>query len=166
MNPRFRVALALTILLMTVACDQGTKRWARAALDDGRTVDLLDEHVELSLAENRGAFLSVGERFPAPFRFLVFTVFVAIGLAVALRWLFARTSSWIDATLLSLLIGGGIGNLIDRATRSGAVTDFVILRFASLHTGVFNVADVCVLAGAGLLFAVKIRPSQTPRRAP
>lgn len=161
-----RLALALSLLLLTVACDQGTKRWARATLRPGTTIDLGGGHVQLTLAENRGAFLSLGERLPAGIRFVLFTALVAFGLFAGLAALFsARPRSTYDLTALSLLIGGGIGNLLDRAFRGGAVTDFVVLRAGSLRTGVFNLADVCVTAAVVLMLARGWRAGRAKLRA-
>jgi signal peptidase II len=154
-----RIAVALTILVLTVAADQLTKIWARAALAHAT---FRSDSLVLTLTENRGAFLSLGEQFPPALRFAVFTALVAIGLAAGTIWLFrAREASLYDVVCVSLLIGGGVGNLIDRATRDGAVTDFILLRAGFLHTGVFNVADVFVTTAAPLLL---VRSIVTSRR--
>lgn len=53
---------------------------------------------------------------------------------------------------LALIFAGGIGNIIDRIFFDRHVPDFIIIGFKNLHTGIFNVADVCVTAGViGLL---------------
>lgn len=57
---------------------------------------------------------------------------------------------------LSLLFSGGIGNIIDRILFDRHVTDFMNLGVQNIRTGIFNVADVCVTAGAiGLLLFYK-----------
>ena len=53
---------------------------------------------------------------------------------------------------LSLMAGGGVGNLIDRIFNNGAVTDFVRLGIGPLRTGIFNLADVAVVVGISMLF--------------
>ena len=50
------------------------------------------------------------------------------------------------------MIGGGLGNLIDRIFNSGAVVDFVSIGLGGLRTGIFNVSDVAIVAGALLVF--------------
>jgi signal peptidase II len=52
---------------------------------------------------------------------------------------------------LSLLAGGGIGNLIDRIANDGAVTDFVRIGIGPLRTGIFNLADVAIVVGVLVL---------------
>jgi signal peptidase II len=48
------------------------------------------------------------------------------------------------------VVGGGIGNIYDRIAH-GSVTDFMHLRFGALQTGIFNVADVSIMIGVGLI---------------
>lgn len=154
MSKRARIAIAFAILAATVAFDQLAKQWARAVLHPNEAIGFLGGHLQLVLTENRGAFLSLGAQLAPSVRFAIFTALVGLGLAAGLLWLIrAHTVSLFDVIAVSLLIGGGIGNLIDRATRSGAVTDFLFLRFASLRTGVFNVADMFVTTAAIMLLA-------------
>lgn len=71
---------------------------------------------------------------------------IAVGFGI---WLF-RAARWLTAVSLGLVVGGAIGNMIDRA-RFGAVVDF--LDFSGLYfTYVFNVADAAITVGAALLF--------------
>lgn len=150
-----RILLAI-ILLSTVACDQASKHWARTSLEHG-PVRALGGHLQLVLTENRGAFLSLGARLDPAVRTFLFTGLVAIALIGGLIWLFAHDHPRSHFIPLALIFGGGIGNLIDRASRAGAVTDFLFLRYGPLHTGVFNVADVFITAGAAALVVVWMR---------
>jgi signal peptidase II len=59
----------------------------------------------------------------------------------------------------SLLIAGGVGNLIDRLVFSGRVTDFIHISIGPFRTGIFNVADVAGMVGAGLFFFQLFRRS-------
>ena len=73
---------------------------------------------------------------------------VGIGLCVAAWVLFAgRLQTRWDEVALSLIVAGGIGNLIDRIRNHGRVTDFIYLAAGPLHTGVFNVADMAITCG-------------------
>ena len=81
-------------------------------------------------------------------RWVLFAVTGAIAIGFGV-WLF-RATRWLTATALGLVVGGAIGNMIDRA-RFGAVVDF--LDFSGLYfTYVFNVADAAISTGAALLF--------------
>jgi signal peptidase II len=66
---------------------------------------------------------------------------------------------------LSLVVGGGLANWIDRLLHGGAVTDFVSLGIGPLRTGVFNLADLSILAGVGLLLLHSLRPGGSQEEA-
>lgn len=67
---------------------------------------------------------------------------------------------------LSLILGGGLGNLIDRLLRDGHVTDFLNVGFGSLRTGIFNVADAAITTGALLVLAAAFGLADRPRARP
>ena len=62
---------------------------------------------------------------------------------------------------LGLVAGGGVANWIDRLV-AGAVTDFVSLGVGGLRTGIFNLADLSVLAGVAVLLLASRRHAETP----
>lgn len=101
----------------------------------------------LVYTDNRGAFLSLGENFPESMRTIVFDIVVAIGLIVAIVALFRSKLHRGDDIALAAIIGGGIGNLIDRLRFAGRVSDFLYLAVGPLHTGVFNIADMAITFG-------------------
>ena len=139
-----RIAL-LGLILAALATDQLTKVWARSSLKNHET-----RHygpVTLLYAENAGAFLSIGAQLPPKVRRLIFDGAVSIGLAAA-AWVLFRGRMSGDDVALSLIIAGGVGNLIDRIRLGGVVTDFIYISAGPLHTGVFNVADMSITAGA------------------
>ena len=148
-----RTALIAFLLLSTVACDQASKGWARGSLRSS-SVQAMGGHVQLLLTENRGAFLSAGSHLNPELRTLLLTGVVTLALAWGLFWLFARDHTMAHAVPVSLIIGGGFGNLLDRILRSGAVTDFIFMWYGPFRTGVFNLADVFITTGViSLLFA-------------
>ena len=75
---------------------------------------------------------------------------VALAITGAMAWWLARAPSRLVAAALGLVIGGALGNVVDRM-RFGAVFDFVDLHAAGWHWPAFNVADAAIVAGAGLL---------------
>jgi signal peptidase II len=80
-------------------------------------------------------------------RFWIFTVGVALFILGTLFYVLKNTSLEIwTAVSLTLVVGGGIGNLIDRAAKQ-TVTDFLNIGIGQLRTGVFNVADMAIMAG-------------------
>ncbi len=145
-----RGALLLTLGL-TVAADQSSKRVAERVLPARGPVEVLGGALRFELATNRGAFLGLGNALPGSARAVLFVVAVGIGLAAALAFLL-RARDWPVRRVVAagLVVGGGLGNLIDRIAR-GPVTDFLVLRVGPLHTGIFNLADACILVGGAWL---------------
>ena len=159
--PRF-VVVMLT-LCSCVGCDQVSKSAARSLLHAGVTESLFADSLRLQLMENPGSFLSLGASLPQHLRFTLFTAAVAallFGLVCAS--LFARRLSTSRFIALALVAGGGISNLIDRLLYDGRVTDFLNVGIGSLRTGIFNLADMAIMAGVLLLVLRKGAPTSPP----
>lgn len=77
--------------------------------------------------------------------------FVGMLMALVFLTLFSKSASPSSILAYALLLAGGLGNLIDRVMYGGYVVDFINIGIGPLRTGVFNVADVVVVAGALLL---------------
>ena len=150
-RPR-RWAVAILLLLMTVACDQATKHVAASSFVDAIPYTLVGGFVELFYSENPGAFLGLGAEFHHSTRFWLFTVGVSGLLLVFSARLFQATKP-VELVGWSLVIGGGASNLIDRLMRDGRVVDFLRIGFGEMRTGIFNVADAAILLGLLCLFA-------------
>lgn len=152
MNALKKTLLIGFVLFSCVGCDQVTKDVARDHLRYAPPVTLLAESVHLVYAENPGAAFSLGARLPEQARFLLFTVGVAvilIGVGAFLLLRCGRSKTCIAAT--ALVLGGGIGNLMDRILNEGRVIDFIMIRLGEVHTAIFNVADVFILVGTAML---------------
>jgi signal peptidase II len=155
-----RIAVVTLTLLCCVGCDQMSKSAARFLLASGDAQSFLGDSLRLQLVENPGSFLSLGASLPEHFRFALFTAAVAallIGLVAAS--LFARRLQPWRVVALALVAGGGISNLIDRLLYNGRVTDFLNVGIGGVRTGIFNVADMAIMAGA-LLLLWKMHASQ------
>ncbi len=141
----------LAILLGTLALDQGTKRLALLLLPFGRRVTLLGGSIRLEHARNEGGFLGLGARLGQDVRGAIFLWGVsAVILAAGAAAVWARLPLR-QALGLALVAGGGLGNLVDRFRLRGYVIDFMNLGLGPVRTGVFNVADVAIVAGVILL---------------
>jgi signal peptidase II len=149
----------------TVGCDRVTKHMAAGALAGAPAESFLADTIRLEYVENPGAFLSLGANLPPAARTALFTFGTAliliamIGAAVRLRG-----SSWAFLGL-SLYIAGGASNFADRVAR-GTVIDFMNVGVGPLRTGIFNVADVAIMVGIGVLIVVHVRRPPIIRREP
>lgn len=143
---RSALGVSLTVAVLGLALDQGSKALAAARLTPGDRIPILGDALGLSLIHNPGAAFSFGSGTT-----WVFTVIGLITAVVTIR--FAAQQHGVRWGLaLGLLLGGAVGNLIDRLKNppgfgQGHVTDF--LAYGDLFVG--NVADVLVVVGVGLL---------------
>jgi signal peptidase II len=156
-GPLTRFALAVAVV--TAAVDQAAKIWLLFGLDlPARGIVRLTPFLDLVLTWNTG--ISYGLfRQQGPFGQGVLLALKAVAVVLLWIWL-ARSSSRLAALSLGLIIGGAIGNAIDRLAY-GAVADFVLFHVTtatfSFNWYVFNLADVAIVAGViGLLFETLI----------
>jgi len=165
-NRLHRVSIIVLIVLGCVGLDQVTKEIARTRLRASEPISIWNDMIHLEYGENAGAFLGLGSTWPAGVRFLFGVLVVGIVVVVALGYALGAqdltTGQWIG---LALVGGGGIGNLIDRLTQQGVVSDFIRIGIWRLHTGVFNVADVALMVGVGLLMISGLKAGPQPAQA-
>jgi signal peptidase II len=148
-----RLAVLLLTMIGCVGCDQVTKVMARTYLNAGTVQSFLGDTVRLQRAENPGAFLSLGSQLPPRTRLLLFTLGGSLLVGAVLVWAIRQRHATAMPTIgAALLCGGGLGNLIDRVSRDGYVTDFLNVGVGPLRTGIFNVADFVLILGVALLF--------------
>jgi signal peptidase II len=153
-----RLTLAATALV-TIGCDRVTKQVAATALAGVPVRSYLGDMVRLSYAENAGAFLSLGATLPHAMRQLLFIG--GTGATLGILGLFAwhyRWKGWL-ALGVTLFVAGGVSNWLDRAT-TGHVVDFLNVGIGPLRTGIFNVADMAIMAGALLAVVVEIKSTR------
>lgn len=133
----------LVIIVTVIACDQASKFLIRHTLTQGETIDIIGGFFSLKYIRNDGAaFSSFGGK---QMLLIAVSVMAIIGASFFLRKL--KSDGFLIRAALALIIAGGIGNLIDRLM-FGYVTD--MLSF-SIFPPVFNVADIAVVCGCGLL---------------
>jgi signal peptidase II len=161
----------LLVALAAAVADQASKLWLLFAYDLGaRGTVTLTPFLDLTLAWNTG--ISYGLfRQEGPIGQWVLLALKTVAVALLLIWL-ARSSSRLTALSLGLIIGGAIGNGIDRLAH-GAVADFVLFHLTtadfSFKWYVFNLADAAIVAGVvGLLYETLLGDSaaKAPRSSP
>ena len=162
----------LIVAALSLIADQATKIWARASLpvvsihaggatcivpDDivsrscvGHPVSVVDGVWEWRLSMNPGsAFGLFSSQEGARIGLSVVGIVAVFGMLWMLRK--ARSDQKILRWALALVTGGAIGNLIDRIS-FGVVTDFILWRYENHEWPVFNVADIVLVVGVGLMF--------------
>jgi signal peptidase II len=144
---QFGLLLAAAVLVL----DQATKYLVLYGLDlAGRRQIYIAPFVDFVLAMNKGISYGLFPQDGEVGRWVLFAIKIAASV-LFFFWL-RRAQSKLVAAALGLLIGGAIGNAIDRAVQ-GAVVDFVSLHAGGFRWYVFNLADAAIVAGvAGLLY--------------
>lgn len=155
-----RTLIILCVLVICVGCDQVTKTVAKKRLPNSGVFRLLNDTFRLQYTENPGAFMSFGAKISEKKRYWVFTLSAGFFLSVMLTYLFMTKNLKQNQTLaLSLALGGGLGNWIDRIFNEGRVVDFMSIGIGSLRTGVFNVADLAITLGVVWFLFISVRSS-------
>ncbi len=167
-----RWSMVLGVMVAVIALDQLTKRWALDRLWGGEIIDVIGS-LRLRLAFNTGMAFSKGSGSGA------IIGLVALGIVVVLVLVARRIRSRPQLVLIGIVMGGALGNIIDRVMRvgevnpftgvassgfmSGAVVDFIDLQWWP----VFNVADAAVVCGGIALAILSARaPAEPPAPDP
>ena len=134
-----------------VVIDQLIKHWATASLLPVGQMDVLPGIVELRYCLNDGMAFSMlaGKQ-------TLLIGMTSVMLVVVAAMLFARKMPVWERVSWTLVLGGGVGNLIDRVL-NGVVVDYINVLF--MRFAIFNFADICVCVGVGLLMLVVLRDS-------
>lgn len=143
--------LSALITIIAVALDQFTKVLVSRNMALGDTIPIIKDVLHITYVENRGAAFSMLSE--SRWVFLTFST-LAIAAIIYVMIKFRRELSKLSSLSLAMVLGGAIGNMIDRTFRGGvlfdgAVVDFIDFRL--INFAVFNVADSFVCVGAVLL---------------
>ena len=150
--------MILFVVLACLVCDQGTKIIARQRLPKHTVLSYGQDIFRWQYAENPGAFLSLGANISQKARYWIFVLWVGGCLSGLLIYLIlAKGLPRLQTLALSLVLGGGWGNLVDRIGNEGRVIDFMNVGIGPLRTGVFNVADMVISCGVVIFLLLSIR---------
>lgn len=161
--------------IAVVAIDQIAKLLADAYLRGSVPVVIVPGFFNLMYSRNRGGLFGYFAGLDEPWRLGLLTVFPIAAIVIIALFL-AKTDEPDRSTLfgLSLILGGAVGNLIDRVVRGEVidffdayashprVTSWLIDRFGTAHWPTFNVADSAIVVGAFLLLLDIVRPERRP----
>ena len=137
----------IVVIVASIFADQLTKQLVVNFLDKNEPFELIPGVFRFTYVENRGA--AFGMLDDKRWVFMIISTVAIVGLFVYM-WKFCKDNKMLSLGI-SLIVGGGIGNMIDRVML-GYVIDFLdFCAFPKIWMWVFNVADSCVCVGAGIV---------------
>ena len=151
--------LGLPLTLLSFLLDQATKWWILNHVMDPPQVIPVTGFFNLVLGFNTGVSFGLFGEAPA-WLLMAFILPMVAGLLV---WM-TRTDSRLTAIALGLVVGGALGNLLDRL-RHGAVTDFLDFYVGAYHWPAFNFADVAIVSGVALLLIESVLAREETKAA-
>lgn len=161
---RNRILLIVALTGLTLAADQATKWWARGSLKGQPAVQIIPGYLDLEYHENPGSAFGLLRNVPG-------ARYILIGVGVVALVLVWRMVSQVKHrrrmgdVAFALVAGGAMGNVVDRI-HIGRVVDFVLMHFHRKYIWpAYNVADVALVAGVGLLILVLGRRQDGPAPA-
>lgn len=153
-----RVLCWYALAVLVVALDQWTKVLAEDLLRYGEPW-VITGFFNLTLLYNKGAAFSLLSDAGGWQHWLFSGIAAVVGLVLAV-WLYRLPrDARLEPLALALVLGGALGNLIDRL-RLGHVVDFIQLHYRELYWPAFNLADSAITLGAGLLILLMLRRSE------
>jgi signal peptidase II len=156
---KYRLILFVSGIVLVL--DQVTKVLVDRVMPLYHTVVIIPNFAALTYLRNTGAAFGVLAGEPSVYRigFFVVVSIVALGCIFYLLRL-TRPEKKLTLISLSLILGGAVGNMVDRL-RLGEVIDFILIHYYDLHWPAFNVADSAISVGVVLLIAQMIRQKST-----
>ncbi|HBT97589.1 MAG TPA: signal peptidase II [Desulfobulbaceae bacterium] len=150
------------VILFVIAADQATKALIMLSFAPYESRPVIDGFFNLVYVTNTGAAFSflAGSGAWGHWFFVVVALLAVIGFTLG-WWLWARDKRLLTVAM-ALIVGGAVGNLIDRL-RFGAVVDFLDVLLGSYHWPAFNVADSCICVGAFLYIVAAMLIDRQPK---
>jgi signal peptidase II len=151
-----KILLFCVVCATFIGCDRVTKQLAKDHLMNNPPKSYFHDTFILEYAENTGAALSFGDNLPQATSFWLLAILPLLVMVALFIYVVKQINNftWLKLFGLTLILAGGLGNIIDRIIYDRHVTDFMNLGIGDLRTGIFNVADVCITTGVITLFIV------------
>ncbi|MEW5755170.1 MAG: signal peptidase II [Pseudomonadota bacterium] len=139
----------LWVSAVVIVLDQLTKLWASSSLELYETIPVMPLF-NITLAHNTGAAFSFLAQAGGWQRWFFTGIAVAVSIAIVIWLRRLPSSERLEAAALALILGGAIGNVVDRIAH-GYVVDFIDVYYGNYHWPAFNIADSAITIGAVLL---------------
>lgn len=151
--------LPLLVIILVIISDRISKQWAVETLKGMPAESYLGDSFRIIYAENEGAFLSLGSELPENVRFWLLAIIPILALGYFGFTLFFNTTvgQW-QRIAFAFIISGGGSNIIDRILE-GKVVDFLNIGIGELRSGIFNIADMAIMAGLFLILPMAFKSS-------
>lgn len=153
----FKKISIILLVILNIGCDQLSKNAVRKNIAYQEHIQLINDNFILTKVENKGAMLGFGSEL-SPILKIIFLQGLPIIILLVLLFRILqkpKMNKWL-VFAFACVIGGGIGNLIDRIAH-GQVTDFFHINLGFIKTGIFNMADVSVTMGVLMILFLSIR---------
>jgi signal peptidase II len=157
MNRKKQILLTVVVLAINYSLDRITKMLAENYLQGRETLSYFYDTIVLEYAENRGAFLSVGSNWPDAIKYITLLIIPILGCLYGLYYCAFKMTDKRTIIVFVSIIGGGLGNLIDRLFNDFRVVDFLNIGIGSVRTGILNVADMSVTFGVIYLLVYQFK---------
>jgi signal peptidase II len=141
--------------------DQITKKIVSRGMEQHQSIDVIPDFLNITYIHNRGAVFGLGSNVTSPYLSWGLSILSILSLAIILTY-FLRLNAKNPRlyTGLALVLGGAMGNLFDRLV-NGFVVDFIDMHWFDYHWPFFNVADLSICVGVGLLLlSMSVKPEE------
>jgi signal peptidase II len=150
------IMIGVGVLLINYFADKLTKYLALVFLKGNKPISYFGDLVILTFAENEGAFLGIGSDWNIYVKYVVLLVIPTVILLSMLFYLLLKEKDMKKLVLGSCVVGGGMGNLIDRLCNNFKAIDFLNFGVSNVRTGILNVADLSITFGVILLLLYEV----------
>jgi signal peptidase II len=157
--------MLLLVTMPLLILDQASKHLISAHFALFHTVPIVPGWLDLTYTLNPGAAFSLFATMPASFRHLFFIGLSIAAIVVLTMLILRRSMSLASKIAFALILGGTVGNLIDRV-RLGEVVDFIYFHHAWFHYPVFNLADSAISVGVVLILILSLFSETAPAHQP
>ena len=151
----YYIKLSAIVLLINLFIDRITKILAVQFLEGKETVSFFYNTIVLKYVENSGAFLSAGSEWSDGKKYLFLVALPLIACFYGLYYTTSKVKNTRLVIIIVTIIGGGLGNLIDRVFNDFHVVDFLNFGIGPIRTGILNVADMSVTFGVIYLLYIQ-----------
>jgi signal peptidase II len=158
---RLRLYIIASItFIINIGLDRIGKYLASSLLKGNNSVHVIGNLFILSYIENEGAFLSFGSNWPVFLKIIVFLIVPIVVCIGTFIYVLLKEEKIYRIILITTIISGGIGNLVDRLFNDFKVVDFMNFGIGRLRTEILNIADLSITFGVIVFIMIELNESK------